>query len=396
VLNKEIPFSRPFINDDEINEVSEVLRGKWITTGKKVKEFEDKVKEYLDVDMAIAVSSGTAAIDVSLAVNNICSDDEIITTPYTFASTILSIIHRGAHPVLIDVDKETFNLDPIKVLAYIKKNYKKTRKGLLSKIRGKYLRGIIIVHFGGQSVELDELNNIAKANNIFIIEDAAHAIGSEYKGVKIGNSNNAVCFSFYSNKNITTGEGGMIVKKNNKNEELYRKYSLHGISKSNIERYKTGLPFYDIEVAGFKNNLTDIQAALGVVQMRKIDYITKQRNIIAEWYDEELKNISEIELPIMKKYNYSARHLYPILLKPELKDKRDELILKLRENNIYPSVHFRPVHFFSYFKKYYLEEEINNLKIAEDLFYREISLPIFPEINREEVKKVANVLKKLF
>lgn len=394
MTNIEIPFSRPFINDDEIHEVNAVLRGKWITSGEKVKQFEESVKAYLGVDMAIAVSSGTAALDISLAVNNVGKEDEVITTPYTFASTVLSIIHRGAHPVLVDVDKETFNLDPSKVLDYIKKNYTKTQNGLWSKIREKYLRGIVIVHYGGQSGDLDAFNRIAKENNLFIIEDAAHSIGAEYKKKKIGNSDNPVCFSFYSNKNITTGEGGMIVKKSNKNEDIYRKFSLHGISKNNIERYKTGLPTYDIELPGFKNNLTDIQAAIGVVQMKKIEYITKQRNLISEWYDDLLKDISEIQIPIIKENNYSARHLYPILLKPEFKGKRDQVILKLREHNIFPSVHFIPIHYFTYFKNYFLKDEINDLKITEDLSEREISLPIFPELTKKMVEKVANTLKK--
>ena len=396
MTNNEIPFSKPYINDDETNEVIKVLEGKWITSGNKVKEFEEKVKEYLNVEMAVAVSSGTAALDISLAVNNVSTNDEIITTPYTFASTVLSIIHRGAHPVLVDIDRETFNLSPIEVLKYIKKSYIKTKEGLLSNKRKKYLKGIIIVHFGGQSAELDELNKIASENGLFIIEDAAHAIGAKYRDTKIGNCNNAVCFSFYSNKNITTGEGGMVVKKSNTNEALYRKYSLHGISNNNIERYKTGLPFYDIELPGFKNNLTDMQAALGVVQMKKINFITKQRNLIAEMYNELLKDVTEIEIPEIKKYNYSARHLYPILLKPVVKQLRDKLILKLRENNIFPSVHFIPVHFFSYFKKYYSKDETDDLKIAEDLFYREISLPIFPEITKEEVKRVTKTIKSFF
>ncbi len=394
MTTKEIPFSQPFIGKEEIEEVTGVLKGKWITTGEKVKEFENNVKDFLGVNMAVAVSSGTAALDISLSVNNVCDKDEVITTPYTFVSTVLSIIHRGAHPVLIDIEAETFNIDINKILEYINTNYIKTSKGLRSKTRKKYLKGIIAVHFAGQSADLDELNKIAEENELFLIEDAAHAIGAKYKGIKIGNSKNAVCFSFYSNKNITTGEGGMIVKQSNKDEDIYRKLSLHGISKNNVERYKTGLPFYDVEYAGYKNNLTDIQAAIGVAQMKKIEHITKRRNLIAKWYDGFLQNLSFIDIPKIKSHNYSARHLYPILIKPELKEKRDSILIYLRKNKIFPSVHFVPIHFFSFFKKYYSKKETENLKISEDMFFREISLPVFPELTKTKVELIVKTLKK--
>ncbi len=390
---KEIPFSIPFIDDREIEEVTRVLKGKWITSGPEVKKFEAAVRDYLGVNTAVAVSSGTAALNISLAVRGVGVNDDILTTAYTFASTALSVIHQGAEPIFADVEPETFNLDPASVEAFIHKEYRSTEKGLASKKTGNILRGMIPVHYGGQPAEMDALEAIAEKHGLFIVEDAAHALGARYKERKIGKSSNLACFSFYSNKNLTTGEGGMMVTDDESLEQPLRMYSLHGISKSTEERYRTGLPFYDIVYPGFKANLTDIQAALGVVQVEKLPDIDRLRNRAAQWYDEALKDIEEIIRPEIRPYNHSARHLYPILLEPGLKSRRDDIIIGLREQGIFPSVHFIPVHFHSFFKSYF--KETISLPVTEDLFYREISLPLFPSLTEEDVHYVAEVLKKI-
>jgi dTDP-4-amino-4,6-dideoxygalactose transaminase len=389
---REIPFSRPFIDDREIDEVVKVLKGKWITTGSEVKTFEEQVKKYLGVKTAAAVSSGTAALEISLAVNGIGEGDDVLTTAYTFASTALAIIHRGASPVLVDVERETFNIDPAEIEKVIEQDYESTSAGLKSKKTGEHLKGIIPVHFGGQPAEMDAINDIAGKYDLSVIEDAAHAIGALHKGKKIGKCNNLVCFSFYSNKNMTTGEGGMIVTDRDDVEEKIRMYSLHGMSTNAVDRYKKGLPFYDIVYPGYKANLTDIQAALGVVQVKKLPQIDELRNRAAGWYDEYLKDVDEITLPLIREYNHSARHLYPVLVSEKLKPSRDRIILGLRDQGIYPSVHFIPVHFHSFFKSYFKDEI--KLPVTEDLFYREISLPIFPELKEEDVKYVADALKR--
>ncbi|MCP4155103.1 MAG: DegT/DnrJ/EryC1/StrS aminotransferase family protein [bacterium] len=391
--NKEIPFSIPHIDQEEIDEVVKVLKGKWITTGAEVKKFETLFKEYLDVKTGVAVSSGTAALDISLAVNGVGGGDEVITTAYTFPSTLLSIIHRGAEPVLADIEPDTFNIDPEKIEELIDKNYELTPKGLKSKLTGLLLKAIIPVHFGGQAAEMNAINAIARKYNLFVIEDAAHAPGAVYRGRKIGKSRNLVCFSFYSNKNMTTGEGGMITTDNDELEKKIRMFSLHGISKDTLERYQTGLPFYDIQYPGFKANLTDIQAALGVVQIKKLPGIDELRNRAAEWYNEALKDIENVTLPVIRPYNHSARHLYPLLLNKDLKPYRDTIIVELRKRKIYPSVHFIPAHFHSYFKKYFKKEI--KLPVTEDLFYREISLPLFPGLNRDDVNYVCDSLKEI-
>lgn len=391
---KKIPFSVPYIDEQEIAEVVNVLRGKWITTGEEVKLFETEVKEVLGVNMAAAVSSCTAALDIALTVNNIGRGDQVMTTAYTFASTVLSIIHRGAEPVFADIEKDTFNIDPEHIRFRLENDYHQTAEGLMCKQSGKRLRGIIPVHFAGQSSEIRAIEKIAGQYGLFIIEDAAHAIGASHHGVKTGGSNNLVCFSFYSNKNLTTGEGGMIVSSDSSKEKMIRMYSLHGISKSNRERYQTGLPFYDVEIPGFKANLTDIQAALGVIQIRKLDEITRLRNRVAQWYDEELATIDELIIPVIRPYNVSARHLYPVLLTPHLKTFRDTVILGLRERGIYPSVHFIPVYQHSFYQKRYNERPA--LPVTDDLFYREISLPIFPGLTLKDVKYIGNALKEIF
>lgn len=393
--NKEIPYSMPYIDEQEVAEVVKVLRGKWITTGSEVKQFETLVKEYLGVKMAVAVSSGTAGLDISLAVRGIGEGDEVMTSAYSFASPALSVFHRGARPVFADVEPDTFNIDPGKIEAKIRDDYELTGEGLRSKKTRNYLRGIIPVHFGGQPADMDAVGDIARKYDLFIIEDAAHAVGAEYKGKKIGKSPHPVCFSFYSNKNMTTGEGGMIVSDadNPELEEKIRMYSLHGLSKTAVERYKTGLPFYDIVYPGFKANMTDIQAALGVVQVRKLPEITRLRNRVAEWYDFHLADVEGIATPVIRDTNYSARHLYPLLLDPRLKASRDDIIIELRGRGICPSVHFIPVHFHSFFKTW-LKEEIT-LPVTEDLFYREISLPIFPGMKEDDVKYVAETLKEI-
>lgn len=389
-----IPFSAPFIDQREIDEVVNVLRGKWITTGQEVRNFEEAVKETLGVEMAVAVSSCTAALDIALTVQGVGAGHQVMTTAYTFASTVLSIIHRGAEPVFADIEKDTFNIDPENIRERIETGYRQTQQGLVCKRSGKLLRGIITVHFAGQSSEIRAIEDIAHQYGLFIIEDAAHAIGAAHHGVKTGVSGNPVCFSFYSNKNLTTGEGGMIVSRDNSNEKMIRMYSLHGISKTNRERYQTGLPFYDVEVPGFKANLTDIHAALGVVQIKKLEEITRLRNRVALWYDEVLADIPELSLPVIRPYNDSARHLYPVLLDPGLKSSRDKVILGLREQGIYPSVHFIPAHHHTFYKNLY--SETPHLPVTEELFLREISLPIFPGLTEKDVKYIGDALKRIF
>ncbi|MCP4221370.1 MAG: DegT/DnrJ/EryC1/StrS aminotransferase family protein, partial [bacterium] len=211
---RNIPFSMPFIDHRETAEVVKVLEGKWITSGPEVKKLETHFKKYLDVKTAVALSSCTAALNIALAVHGIGENHDVITTPYTFASTALSIVHCGAFPVLVDVEAETFNIDAKQIEKIIACDYRLTDKGLESKQTKRLLKAIIPVHFGGQPADMETIDAIARKYNLVVIEDAAHAPGAMHKNVKTGKSNNLVCFSFYSNKNLTTGEGGMITTDN--------------------------------------------------------------------------------------------------------------------------------------------------------------------------------------
>jgi dTDP-4-amino-4,6-dideoxygalactose transaminase len=387
MTKRKIAYSEPYIDDREIAEVVKVLKGKWITTGSEVKRFEAQMKKYLEVNTAVAVSSGTAALMISLAVQGVGAGDEVLTTAYTFASTALAIIHRGAAPVFADIEPDTFNIDPAKIEEKIRQEYELTNVGLRSKKSKRFLRGIIPVHFGGQPAEMEPIREIAGRYGLFIVEDAAHAIGAVHRGEKIGKSPYPVCFSFYSNKNMTTGEGGMIVMDDGSGEweKKFRMYSLHGLSKNAIER--------DIVCPGYKANLTDIQAALGVVQVKKLPVIVRLRNRVAAWYDELLAGVDGITLPVIREYNHSARHLYPVLLNPKLKLSRDEIILEMRKKGICLSVHFIPVHFHSFFKSFF--KKAINLPVTEDLFSREISLPIYPGLRKADAEYVAVTLKKI-
>ena len=390
---KEIPFSEPFINEEEIAEVVKVLQGKWITTGEEAAAFEALVREKLGVSCAVAVSSGTAALDISLAMHRIGAGDQVLTTAYTFASSVMSIIHRGAEPVFADVEPETFNIDPDSIEQAIDERYRSTPQGLVCKRSGGTLKGILPVHFGGQACEIDRINEIARKHNLFVVEDAAHSVGAQHRKRKIGKSSNFVCFSFYSNKNMTTAEGGMIVTDSAEKEKEIRMHALHGISKSNRERYHTGLPFYDVVCQGFKANLSDLHAALGVVQIKKLDRINRMRNEISGWYDQLLEDEERILTPVIRDYNYSARHLYPIRLEPPLASKRDEVILKLREKKIFPSVHFIPIHYHTYFKGV-IKQPIH-LPVTEKLFAGEISLPLFPGLVEKDIEYVVQALKEI-
>ncbi|MCP5048150.1 MAG: DegT/DnrJ/EryC1/StrS aminotransferase family protein [bacterium] len=393
IIPGEIPFSVPYIGEQEIAEVVKVLRGKWITTGSEADLFEKRVKRYLGVGSAIALSSGTAALNIALAFHGVGEGDRVLTTAYTFASSVLAIVHRGAEPVFADVEPDTFNISPKSIEREIHDGYRWTGKELECKRTGKKLRGILTVHFGGQPCEVEAIDRIARQYNLFVVEDAAHAIGAQHKGVKIGKSTNLVCFSFYSNKNMTTAEGGMVVTDNVEAEKIMRMYSLHGISKTNRQRYHTGLPFYDVVYPGFKANMPDIQAALGVVQIKKLDAINRSRNRIADWYDRFLADEEKVITPVVKDYNYSSRHLYPVLLDPSLKHARDDVILGLRKRKIFPSVHFIPIHFHTFFKNY-LDKRVR-VPVTEDLFYREISLPIFPGLKKSGVEYVVDTLKEI-
>ncbi len=391
--NGFLPFSEPFIGEEELKAVKRVFKRNWFTTGPEVNEFEKEFAAYTNSKIAIAVNSATAALHISLASLKTGDKDDIMAPPFTFVSTINTIVETGAYPVLIDIDTDDYGISPDKIEEEIDKNYIKKGEFFYHKKRRNRLKGIIAVHYGGQPAKIDKLNEIAKKHNMKIIEDAAHAIGSKIGDKKIGDSDNFVCFSFYSNKNMTTGEGGMVTTNNSNMEKILRMYSLHGIDKQAYSRLKReGLPYYDVKLLGFKYNMMDMSAAIGREQLKKIEKLNEKRDVLARLYEKSLSEIEEIRITHLKKNIRSSRHLFTIRLDKRI--NRDSFIKKLLKKKIQTSIHFIPVHYFSYYKKRFPYKK-GDFKNTEDIFDTIVSLPIFPSMEEDDVKTVTYYIKEV-
>ncbi len=371
-MEKEhLPYNRPLIEEEEIKAVVNTLNSGWLTMGPKTVEFEKSIAEYTGAKNAIAVNSCTAAMHLSLIALNIGKGDEVITTPYTFASTGNVIVHVGAKPVFVDIERETYNIDPEKI-----------KEAITPKTKA-----IIPVHYAGQPCEMKSIMKTAEDNDLSVIEDAAHAIGAEYESKKIGTFGTTTCFSFYATKNITTGEGGAITTDDDKLAGKLRILRLHGISKDAWKRYsEKGSWYYEIEDCGWKYNMTDVQAALGIHQLKKLDRFTEMRRKLAEIYDEELKKVEEVITPSENPNAKHVYHLYPILLK---RFNRNRFIEKMSERGIGCSVHFIPLHLHPFYKNMFGFKK-GDYPSAEWVFEREVSLPLYPKMRSEDVVSVAN------
>ncbi len=369
---KFLPYNKPLIGEEEIKEVIDTLKSNWLTMGPKTIQFEKDLAEYLGAKHVITVNSCTAGLHLSLLALGIGEGDEVITSPYTFAATGNVICHVGAKPIFVDVQEDTFNIDP-----------KKIEQAITEKTKA-----IIIVHFAGQSVDLDEIIKIADKHGLKIIEDAAHAIGSEYKERKIGSMRNLTCYSFYATKNLTTGEGGAIATNDDALADRLKVLRLHGISKDAWKRYNQGEDwYYEILEPGWKYNMTDIQASLGIHQLRKLESFIKKRQEIAKAYDEKLSKIKKITLPLKKSDRNHVYHLYPLLLENY---DRNLFIKEMEKRNIGTSVHFIPLHLHPFYQE--LGYKKGDFPIAENLYSREVSLPLYPGMTDEDVNDVINAI----
>ncbi|OGL41578.1 MAG: UDP-4-amino-4,6-dideoxy-N-acetyl-beta-L-altrosamine transaminase [Candidatus Schekmanbacteria bacterium RIFCSPHIGHO2_02_FULL_38_11] len=376
-----LPFSLPTIEEDEISEVVDSLRSGWITTGPKVIRFEDDFKKYIGSPHAIAVNSGTAGLHISLMASGICDGDEVITSPMTFAATINTIVLQRAKPVFVDIDPDTFNIDT----------------EIIEKRITRRTKAIIPIHIAGQPCNMDKIMNIAKKYNLIVIEDAAHAVGTEYKKIKIGNISDLTVFSFHPIKNMTTGEGGMITIKDEVIADKLRLLRFHGISKEAWKRYgKEGSPQYEILLPGLKYNMLDIQAAMGIHQLKKLDRFIETRKNIAQKYDKALKDIPEVIIPGRVDYEcLHAWHLYIIKLRLEmLKISRNEFIEELKKENIGTGIHFTAVHLNPFYEKEFgfKRGDFPNAEFASD---RIISIPLYPRMKDEDVDYVIDKIKKI-
>ncbi|TKJ17329.1 hypothetical protein CEE44_02225 [Candidatus Woesearchaeota archaeon B3_Woes] len=373
-------FGKPDIGKEEINEVVNTLKSGWLSTGPKVKRLEDRFKKYVGCKHAIAVNSCTAALHLSLLCNGVGKDDEVIVTPMTFAATVNVIEHVGAKPVFVDIEKDSYNIDADKI-----------KKAITSKTKA-----IILVHFAGLPCDMLKVNKIAREHKLIVIEDAAHAIGSEYNSKKIGSEGNPTCFSFYATKNLTAGEGGMIALNDGKLAEKMRIYSLHGLSKHAWQRYtKDCKKTYEIVYPGYKYNMQDINAAIAIHQLEKIDKFNSIRKKYAKLYFKAFKNYDLIELPPDKKERKNAWHLFPILLKlDKLKISRNDFINALDKENIGSGIHFLSIHEQPYYKKKYKLKK-NILKRAEYVSSRTASLPLQTSMNKKDVLDVVKAVKRI-
>lgn len=367
-----IPFTVPDIGEEEIAEVADTLRSGWITTGPKTKRFEAAFAAYLKAPGALALNSCTAGLHTALLASGIERNAEVITTPMTFAASVNVIEHVGARPVLVDVEPDTLNLDPAKVEAAITKQ----------------TTAIIPVHYAGHPVDLDPILELAGARELTVVEDAAHALPAKYKGRFIGAGNNPAAFSFYATKNLTTGEGGMLT-----GDPLFleraRTLSLHGMSHDAWKRYDAGGSWrYEVTEPGFKYNMSDIQAAIGLHQLAKLEPSVQRRREIVAAYNEAFGAGDALETPVERTTVEHAWHLYVLRLRLEaLVIDRNRFIEELNSRGIGTSVHFIPIHLHPYYRdKYGYRPE--DFPVAYSNFQRMISLPLYTRLTDREVAEV--------
>lgn len=381
---KFIPFHSPSIGEEEIAEVVETLRSGWLTTGERTARFERDFKAYTGARHALAVNSCTAGLHLALAAADIGAGDEVITTPLTFCATVNTILHVGATPVLADVLPDG-NIDPESVARRITSR----------------TRAVIPVHLAGLPCRMDDIWELARRHDLAVIEDAAHAAESCYRTKPLGaeggvRSSDAVAFSFYATKNMTTAEGGMVTTNDRQMAERMRVLCLHGINKDAWNRYtEKGSWYYEVLEAGFKYNLSDVQSAIGIHQLAKLERFHALRTAYAGVYTRRLANCEEIEGPPGCDYGRHAWHLYILRLNLEkLTIGRDEFILELRRRGIGASVHFIPIPMHPFFERWASLPQ-NQCPNAMALYPRLISLPLYPAMTIEQVKYVADSVKEI-
>jgi dTDP-4-amino-4,6-dideoxygalactose transaminase len=374
-------FGQPVLGDEEVEAVAEVIRSRWIGQGERCEQFEEAFAAEVGARHAVSLSSCTAALHAGLVAHGVGPADEVITTALTFVATVHAIVHAGASPVLADVDPETLNLDPDEV-----------RRKITPRTRA-----VVPVHFGGLPCELDELRAIAREHGLVLLEDAAHALGARHRGAPIGSSGSA-CFSLYANKNITTAEGGVVATEDEEVAELLRSLRLHGLSRDAWERFRSKrVTFSDAVMLGFKYNFTDLQAALGLVQLPKLEAFLEARRALAARYDQALAGVEGLRAQ-PRPWNDELRHSHHLYV-VEVDERRfgmgrDELLAALRAENIGAGVHYRAVHLHPYYREA-LALPAGALPAAERLSSRVLSLPLSPAMTDEDVDRVAAALSRI-
>jgi dTDP-4-amino-4,6-dideoxygalactose transaminase len=367
-----LSFSLPLVGQEEIDEVIDALKSGWLTAGPKTRQFEQEFRTAFQTPGALALNSCTAGLHVAMKVLNIGPGDEVITTPMTFAASVNVIEHVGAKPVLVDVEPDTLNIQPDAVQRAITNSTK----------------AVIAVHYAGHPVELNALRSIASEYQLHLIEDAAHAVGAEFEGQPIGSGQNLTAFSFYATKNLTTGEGGMLTGSQDLLDHA-RIVSLHGMSREAWSRYAAGGKWaYDIVEPGFKYNMTDIQAAIGLQQLRRFPKMQDRRRQIVEMYNEAFSRHAAFLTPSTRSHVTNAWHLYVLRLRAgEMSIGRDQFIQEMTARKIGTSVHFIPIHMHSFYRDKYGYHP-DDFPVANAAYQSMLSLPLSPSMTDQDVADV--------
>ena len=381
VRDKLLPYGHQWIDEEDIKAVSEILRADWITQGPKVAEFEKEFASYVGARYAVAVNSGTAALHATCFAAQIEKDDEVITTPITFAASANCVLYQGGTPVFADIDADTLNIDPVEIERKIIKRTK----------------ALIPVDFTGLPVNLEEILQIARKNNLIVIEDASHALGATYKDRKIGSISDMTIFSFHPVKHITTGEGGMITTNNKEYYERLKLFRTHGITKDKDKLLNYDGPwYYEMQELGYNYRLTDFQCALGISQLKKIDKFISRRREIVKKYNSEFKDMPEIKIPEINPTDSNpVWHIFMIQVNLErLKIDRREIFEALRAENIGVNVHYIPIHLQPYYQKRF-DYHFGDFPKAEVYYSRAITLPLFPKMSDKDIDDVVAAVKKV-
>lgn len=374
--SSKVPFFRPWITNDDKAAVKRALDATILTAGPKLEEFERLFAKFTGAKYAVGVSNATTALHLSLKAVGISKGDEVIVPDMTFVATANAVIHCGAIPVLADIEKDDLN---ISVSSIKKKITKKTR-------------AILPVHFAGKVCNIKEIEKIAKSNNLLLIEDCAHAIGAQLEGNHVGTFGNAGCFSFYPTKNITTIEGGMVITNSKKIADYVKIARSHGMTRTLSQRYSKGKPWdYDIVEPGYNFRLDEIRASLGINQLKRLKKLNSFRRTAYRYYNLKLQGIEGVTTPTLTHDETNVCHLYIIKIGKKYKMSRDHLFRKLAKNGITATVHYKPLHLFSAYKK--LVRDSYDLRNSEKSYDEIISLPFYPQISRADQDKVINCIK---
>ena len=375
----KVPFFLPYVDSKDITEIKKAALSSLLTNGPKLDSFEQKFKKFTKSKYAVGVSNATSALYLSLKALGIKKNDEVIIPDLTFAATANSVLQTGATPVLADINEETLNISAESIIKNISRKTK----------------AIIPVHLAGTPCDMQKIMRIARSNSLKVIEDCAHGIGTSYNKKHVGNFGNAGCFSFYPTKNLTTIEGGMVITNDKKIADFIQLARNHGMSRSLMSRYSTGKPWeYDIKDIGYNYRLDEIRSALGISQLQKLTILNKKRLIAFRYYNKELKNISGLIVPNEKNFKNNSCHLYIVRITSDAKITRDKLFYSLQKKGIGSSVHYKPLHEFTLFRKKGISRD--SLSVSKRIYKEILSLPMYPQLTRHSQDYVIKSIKNIF